>query len=206
MIGFVILLVLGAMAFAALALLGVGRALWSMAGAALMLGAAGYAWQGRPGLSASPARAGTRKIEIPAAMISLRERLLGKYTADTAYFVAADAMLRSGDPNSAALVMLGGVRKLPRSFIVWTGLGSMMAERDHQVSPAALIAFQQAARLAPEHPAPPFYLGLAYARSGDVARAERLWRRAIALSPEGASYRRDMATLLLLLERSAPRQ
>lgn len=202
MTGYLILLALGAAAFAVLALLGIARSLWSMAGAALMLGAAGYAWQGRPGLTASPAQPSAQRVAIPAAMVSLREQLLGKYTADAAYFVLAEGMLRVGDRDSAARVMLGGVNALPKSFILWTGLGSMLAERDRQVSPASLLAFRQAARLAPEHPAPLFYLGLAYARSGDPARAIRLWRRAIALSPERSTYRRDMAALLALLEQS----
>ncbi|WP_375287116.1 hypothetical protein [Sphingomonas sp.] len=42
--------------------------------------------------------------------------------------------------------------------------------------------------------------GLAYARSGELARTRVLWRRAVGLSPEGASYRRDIARLLAVVE------
>ncbi len=198
--GFVWLLVIGIAAAGVLWLLGVGRALWSLAGAALMLGAIGYSWQGRPFLAGSPARPDAVPGEVEPAMVDLRERLLGRYTADASYFVTADALIRAGDADSAARVMLGGVRALPRSFILWTGLGSMLVARDgDQVSPAALLAFQQAARLAPEHPAPPFYLGLAYARSGDFVRARALWRRALSLCPPEASYRKDIALLLAII-------
>ena len=201
--GYVWLALLGMAALAALWLFGVARSLWPAVGAALMLGAAGYAWQGRPTLTGTLARPDAESSAVEPALVDLRERLMGRFTQDTAYFVAADAMTRSGNRDAAATVMLAGVRKLPRSFIVWTGLGTTLAARDgEQVSPASLLAFQQAARLAPEHPAPPFYLGLAYARAGDAARAAGLWRRAITLSPESATYRRDMTMLLRVLEAS----
>jgi len=205
--GFFWFALIGVAAAAGLWRLGVARPLWPFAGAALMLGAIGYSVQGQPILEGSPTRPNITPGEVEPAMVDLRERLLGRYTADTAYFVAADAMTRAGELDAAARVMLSGVHKLPRSFILWTGLGSMLAQRDgNQVSPAALLAFQQAARLAPEHPAPPFYLGLAYARAGDFDRARILWRRAIALSPEGASYRGDIALLLAILEGSMVRE
>jgi Flp pilus assembly protein TadD len=70
-----------------------------------------------------------------------------------------------------------------------------------QMSPAAKLAFGRAFLLAPEHPAPPYYAGLAYVRAGDLPAARRLWLRAVALSPEGADYRRSIATQLLLLDR-----
>lgn len=200
--GFVALAIVGFAAFGALALLGVERRLWSLAGAALFLGASGYAWQGRPLLAASPARPQTNFTALDPAAIELRESLLGKYTTDAAYLTAADAMTRIGEPHAAARVMLGGVSKLPRSFILWTWLGvTLAADAGDQVSPPALAAFRQAERLAPEHPAPPFYLGMAYVRAGQFAAARRPWARALALSPAGTSYRRAIALRLTLLDR-----
>lgn len=201
--GFLWLALIGFAAAGGLWLLGVARAMWSLAGAALMLGAIGYSWQGRPFVAGSPARPDAVPGEVEPPMVELRDRLLGRYTADTSYFITSDALIRAGDADAAARVMMGGVRALPRSFIVWIGLGSTLATRDgDQVSPAALLAFQQAGRLAPEHPAPPFYLGLAYARSGDFVRARALWRRALALCPPDASYRKDIALLLAIVDGS----
>ena len=200
--GFVSLALVGAAAFAALVWLGVGRALWSLVGAALFLGAAGYAWQGRPLMPAAPARPARAAAAIDPAAIALRETLLGRYTADAAYLVAADAMTRAGDTRAAARVTMAGVRKLPRSFILWTWAGvTLAADAADQVTPPALLAFRQAARLAPEHPAPPFYTGMAYVRAGQFAQARTYWRRALALSPAGTSYRREIALRLALLER-----
>ena len=200
--GWIALALLAAGAFAALVLLRVDRLMWSLVGAALFLGAAGYAWQGRPTLAAAPAEPTLRASATDPAALALRESLLGKYTADTAYLVAADAMARVGDTGAAARAVLGGVAKLPRSFILWTWLGTTLADdAGDQVSPPALLAFRRAGQLAPEHPAPPFYLGMAYVRAGQFREARPYWARALALSPAGTSYRREIAMRLSLLDR-----
>lgn len=202
MSGFVVLAVIGALAFGAMVLLRLPRMLWSFAGAALFLGAAGYAWQGRPALAAAPARPATDPVAVEPEAVMFRERLMGRFTADAAYLIASDAMLRAGDRRAAARVVLGGVRAIPRSFILWTQLGTNLAMLDgNQMSPAAKLAFGRAFQLAPEHPAPPYYAGLAYIRAGDLPAARRLWLRAVTLSPDGADYRRSIATQLLLLDR-----
>lgn len=199
--GWVWLLVIGAAAFGALAALGTGRALWSTAASALMLGAAGYALQGRPtlpGKAAVPSVAGV----TDAATIDLRDRMLGRFSGDGAYLVASDAMSRAGDRGAAVQVILAGISKVPESVLLWTGLGNALVAHDGgQVSPPALFAFQQASRLSPKHPAPPFFLGEAYVRAGDFDSARRYWARALALTPPGASYRRDIAVRLMLLDR-----
>src|SRR3546814_6776767 len=65
LMGWVWLIVIGAAAAGALALLGVGRGLWSLVGAALMLGATGYALQGRPD---EPGRSEEHTSELQSLM------------------------------------------------------------------------------------------------------------------------------------------
>jgi hypothetical protein len=202
MSGFIALALVGALAFGAMVLLRLPRLLWSFAGAALFLGAAGYAWQGEPGRPAAPARPRADPVAIDPAEIALRERLMGRFTADHAYLIASDAMLRVGDRRAAARVTLGGVRKIPRSYILWTQLGSNLAMLDgDQMSPAAKLAFNRAMQLAPQHPAPPYYAGMAYVRANDLPAARAMWRRAVALSGAGTVYRRQIEGQLILLER-----
>ena len=199
--GFVAILLFGAAAFAVLARLGVARRLWSLVGAVLMLGAAGYAWQGRPLLPGAPREAGVRPIELDQGLIELRGDMFGRFYSDAAYLVAADALTRSGDPGAATNVILAGIRALPASPLLWTGLGDTYAIHDGgQVSPPALFAFRQAMRLSPRHPGPPFFLGLAYVRAGRFTEARRYWRRALALTPASAPYRPAIAVRLALLE------
>lgn len=200
--GLVWLLVLGLGAMGLLAVLGLGRSLWSFAGAALMLGATGYALQGSPMLPARPVAASARTVPEDPALIDLRDRMLGRYTLDAAYLTAADAMTRTGNAEAAIRVLLGGINRIPRSFALWTALGTAYATHDgNRVSPPARFAFEQAMRLAPAHPAPPFFLGLAHVRADEYAAARPLWARAVRLSPENASYRRDLALRLMLLDR-----
>lgn len=200
--GLLSLALLAAMAFVALALLGVGRTMWSLAGAALALGAIGYAWQGQPMLPAAPAATKQAIAPIDMEGLALRESLLGRYTADNAYITAADAMMRAGDPAAASRVVLSGIGRMPDSFILWTWAGvTLSAAAGGQLSPPALLAFRKAGQLAPNHPAPPFYLGLSYVRAGDFATARPLWARAVAMSTPGTQYRQEIAMRLALLDR-----
>lgn len=196
------LLALGLGAMAALAAFRPARPLWSLLGAALMLGATGYALQGSPMQPGRPATPNLAVAPEDPALLELRDAMLGRYTLDAAYLTAADAMTRTGDGESAIRVLLGGLDRIPKSFALWTALGSAMAAHDgNTLSPPARFAFEQAIRLAPRHPAPPFFLGLAHVRADDYAAARPYWARAAALSPEGASYRRGIDLRLALLDR-----
>ncbi|MEG3165114.1 hypothetical protein U1701_10955 [Sphingomonas sp. PB2P19] len=200
--GWVALAAIGAAAFGLLTLLKVDRLLWTMVGAALMLGGAGYALQGRPSLPANPVVTALAPSPVDGELTDLRDRMLERYTGAAAYLVAADAMTRAGDRRAAVQVLLGGLRVAPRSLVLWTGLGGALAAHDgNQVSPAALFAFQQAMRIAPRHPAPPFFLGLAYVRTGDLETARPYWARALSLTPPTVSYHDDIAIRLALLDR-----
>ncbi|MGU3390937.1 tetratricopeptide repeat protein [Sphingomonas sp. M1A8_2b] len=202
LMGWVWLGVIGAGAFALLAVLKVNRVLWTMVAAALMLGAAGYAWQGQPGLAGHSVSTGLAPTPDDGAMLELRDQMLERYTGAAAYLVAADAMTRIGDRRAAVQVLLGGIRVAPKSLVLWTGLANALTAHDaNQVSPPALFAFQQAMRLAPRHPAPPFFLGLAYVRAGEFATARPYWAKALALTPAGISYRGEIAARLALLDR-----
>ncbi len=200
--GWVWLAVLGAATLGAMVLLRLPRLAWTMVGAALMLGATGYALQGQPSMPARDARPDAIGIPDDPTLNDLRDRLFGRYTADGAYMVAADAMERIGERRAAVQAVLGGLRHYPTSAALWTQLGTAYSMHDGgQVSPPSLFAFQQAMRLAPLHPGPPFFLGLAYIRTGNFAEARRYWARALRLAPEGTSYRQDIGGRLLWLDR-----
>jgi cytochrome c-type biogenesis protein CcmH/NrfG len=200
--GWAALAAIGLAAAGLLAWLKVDRLLWTMVASALMLGAAGYALQGQPSLPAHPVVTARAPAPDDGELTDLRDRMLERYTGQAAYLVAADAMTRIGERRAAVRVLLGGIRVAPRSLVLWTGLGEALAAHDgNQMSPSALFAFQQAMRLAPRHPAPPFFLGLAYVRAGNLAAAQPYWARALALTPSTVSYHDDIAVRLALLNR-----
>jgi len=198
--GWIVLCLVGLVAGFALWIGGVARPLWSFAGATLMLGAAGYALQVGPSLPGHPVESFAEPIEVDPAMTQLRQSMLGALTADDAYLVAADAMTRSGDTRSAVLVVLGGIKRYPKSLTLWTGLGTELEQHDGTVSPATLFAFRHAMYLAPEHPAPPFFLGMAYIRAGQYAVARPYLARALTLTPARISYREPIAEQLRALD------
>ncbi len=198
--GWLLLAALVVVAFAALVLLRLPRLLWSMVGAALMLGAAGYAWQGRPTLPAQPARTDTTDAESIDGLVELRTQMFGRYGADGAYLTAADAMARSGSPRYEVQTILGGIRGAPKSAALWTALGDALSRHDRgQLSTPAKFAFDQAIRLAPREPGPRFFLGTAQVRATDFLGAERSWRQALALTAPTASYRPAIVERLSLL-------
>ena len=198
--GWLTLAILTLAAFGALVLLRVPRLLWTMVGAALMLGAAGYAWQGRPTLAAQYAKADTTDAESLDGLIQLRTQMFGRYGADGAYLTAADAMARSGSPRYEVQTILGGIKGAPRSAMLWTALGDALSRHDRgQLSAPARFAFDQAIRLAPREPGPRFFLGTAQVRATDFLAAERSWRQALALTAPTASYRGDIVERLSLL-------
>lgn len=197
-------LVFGGFALLALALLLLirfPRRFWTVPAMAVMLAGAGYAWQGQPGLPDRPAQGVTSVRPLDPDLIAAREGLFGRFNFDYSYFMAADAMARVGSPQRAATVMLGAVRKAPNDLGLWAGLGLALAEHDgDQISPAARYAFDRAEQLAPNHPGPPFYRGIALARSGDLAAARQAWGKALRLVPPTASYRNEMVGVMLKLD------
>lgn len=199
--GWLVFVGLAALAGVALWRLAFARALWMFAAAALMLAAAGYAWQGQPRIPAAPARPAADTPPVDDERIALRDAMFGRFGGDSAYAVAGDGMLRAGVPDAAVRAALGGIEQYPDSLMLWTELGSVLAIRDRSLSPAATFAFRRAAALNPAHPAPPFFLGLAQVRAGDFQAARQSWVRALALTPPSVRYRQDIATRLALLDR-----
>ena len=190
MTGWVMLAAIALFATAVLALLRFPRVLWTVAATGLTLGAAGYAWQGSPGVAGHPVAPDADQRDVDPGLIAMREALFGRFNLEDSYFRIADAMARSGDTRSAAQAMLGAVRKYPTDFALWTWFGVTLAARDNgMVSPSSRFAFERGVALAPQHPGPAFFYGLALAEGGQPAEARRYWVQAIALAPDKAPYK-----------------
>ena len=200
--GWVWLALIAAATFGFLWRFGVPRSLASFVAAALMLGAAGYALQGRPTLHGSPARASAKGGETDAELAKLRLDLFGRFTYAEPYFAMSDGLARAGDKAGAVKVLLGGVNSARDNAALWTALGTAYAEHDgNRLSPPARLAFDRALKIAPEHPGPPFFLGLALIREGRFQEARPWWARAYRLTPADASYREAIGLRLALLDR-----
>jgi cytochrome c-type biogenesis protein CcmH len=159
--------------------------------AALLLALAGYAWQGHPGFAGAPKAAPGRQQLPDSDFAKTREDMLGRFDQASAWLTIADGFQRRGDTRSAAELLQNAVHRSPDNADLWVGYGNaLVMHGGGMMSPAAQLAFQRAAALAPDHPAPRFFYGLALAQGGNYDAAERIWRELIANAPADAPYRR----------------
>jgi cytochrome c-type biogenesis protein CcmH len=190
MSGWVMFILLALLASVLLALIAFPRRLWMFAATALTLGATGYVVQGKPDLAGHPVANEHRQAEVDPDLLKLRDAMFGNFALNHPIFVTADALARGGDPKAAAEWILNGVGKYPNDAGGWAWLGLTLADRDGGiVSPSSRFAFDRAVKVAPKHPGPPFFLGYALIRSGQVAEARPYWARAVELTPANAEYR-----------------
>lgn len=199
MTGFLILL---GLAFVALALLrwrGVRGSLLTLAVAALLLGGAGYALQGRPGLGGSPAGglAATRHVPLAKA----RHILIGQFTKSEHWMIISDSYAARGETADAVGLVQSGLRAHPDDFSLWVGLGNALVDHAGIMTPAAEFAYARARTLAPWSPAPPFFHGLAMLRSGDRAAALAEWKALLASASAEADWRPLVEDGVAMLER-----
>ncbi len=155
--------------------------------AALMLGAAGYALQGRPELAGTPREGGLSRPAVP--LTEARQAMLGTFTAGERYLLIADSFARRGNTTEELGAIRAGLRERPDDLALRIGLANALVDHSQMITPAAELAFERARQVAPRHPAPLFFEGLARARSGDLERGLELFRAALALTPPGTSYR-----------------
>jgi cytochrome c-type biogenesis protein CcmH/NrfG len=143
-----------------------------------------------------------KAVEDAPDFVAVRDRMFGRFNFTWGSFARADAMTRAGAPDTAVRAMILTVRQAPGDVGAWTWLGIKLAENDgNQISPASKFAFERGIQLAPQHPGPPFFYGLALIREGKFAEARPYWAKAVALTPEKASYRAALAARLMLLDR-----
>lgn len=201
MMSWIALALIGATTAALLVVLRMPRIVWPLAGAALMLGAAGYALQGEPDVPSHPVAADAVKLPPGPGYKALRDTMFGRFGGESMYIGISDAALAGGDTDTAVSILTSGVDYAPSNAAMWTELGNAIALHDRGVvSPASLLAYRRAMQVAPKHPGPPLFLGLAYVRSGQFAAARPYWRRALALTPANASWRQEIVLRLARLD------
>jgi len=187
MSGWLIIALLFAVALGALWLLKVRGAFLMFAASAMLLGGAGYALQGNPDYAGSPRAATSAEPPIPLA--DIRHEFFGHFTGEESWLTISEALARTGDTEGAVNVLQNAVGKYPSNPQLWVGLGNALVDHAGGLTPASQFAFRRAAELAPGHPAPLFFMGLALARSGDRDGALALWKQILADAPANAGWR-----------------
>ena len=187
MMGFVFLLLLIALSLGALWLLRVRGAALTASAAALLLGGAGYAFQGRPGLPDAPAQGIDGRDFFP--LTQARHQFFGYFTPAEPWLRISEALARDGESADAVGILENAVKRYPGDAQLWVGLGNALVDHGRGLTPPAQLAYERAEQVTPGYPGPPFFYGLAKARSGDREGALKLWRGILATAPKDASWR-----------------
>jgi cytochrome c-type biogenesis protein CcmH len=193
-------LTLAAFALAVL-LLRLPREGFTLFGAALVFGLAGYAWQGSPGQPAAPKPAAPEAGEQGAAMVEGRAALFSRTLPPPNYLITSDAFARRGQFADAAALLQKGLRDNPDDLESWLALGmALVGHADGFVTPAAVQAFGRARAIDPGHPGAEYFLGYAYYQSGEVIAARNVWKGLIERSPADAPWREGLAAEVARLD------
>ena len=187
MIGFLILGLLMTLSLGALWLLRVRGAALTASAAALLLGGAGYALQGSPGIPGAPAQNTEGRDVFP--LTQARHAFFGQFTFAEPWLRMSEALARDGKSEDAVGLLQNAVKRYPGDPQLWIGLGNALVDQARGMTPAAELAYKRAEATAPGHPAAPFFYGLALARSGDREGALKLWNGILAKAPANASWR-----------------
>ena len=185
--GLVILLALMLLCIGALWLLRVRGAPLTAAAAALLLGGAGYALQGSPGIPGAPAEGMDGRDYFP--LTQARHAFFGEFTPAETWLRMSEALERDGQSEDAVGILVNAVKRYPGDPQLWIGLGNALVDHARGITPAAELAYKRAEAAVPGHPAAPFFYGLALARSGDREGALKLWNGILAKAPKDVSWR-----------------
>ena len=181
------------------------RSALELTAAALLIGVAGYAWQGTPGEPGTTIESRDKPGNLDPATVDSRKNMMGQFGNEAQWLDYADTMTRMGQTQLAVLAMRSGIRDNPKSPDLWIGLGNaLVAHGNGLVSPSAEFAFKRAAQLSPKHPGPPLFLGIALVQQGRTAEAAAMWRALLARSPQDAPWRADVENRLAAIEGATP--
>lgn len=190
-------LLIAALALVVLAVLVLGfrtpRSGWEAIASALVLGLAGYALQGHPGLAGQPHSAADKPNIFATTLVDERRQVVGATVQPSNWEMVADALMRHGDYAGAAELLRPAVEKDPKNSAAWLAMASaLVGHAEGSLSPAALYAFRKAEAADPAAPGPPMFLGLALAGSGQFDDARAIWVALLARSPADAPWRKDL--------------
>jgi cytochrome c-type biogenesis protein CcmH len=185
--GWLILFLLIAASLGLLWQLGVRGGLLTAGAAALLLGAAGYAFQGRPNLGGQPAHSGEGHDIFP--LTDARHAFFGHFTPAETWLRMSEALARDGKSEDAVGILQNAVQRYPGDPQLWISLGNALVDHARGLTPPAELAYKRAAEMAPGHPAAPFFYGLALARSGQPQAAVAIWQNILKTAPANAEWR-----------------
>ncbi|UOR15235.1 tetratricopeptide repeat protein [Qipengyuania aquimaris] len=193
---------LAAITFGAAAfLLKVGKGGWSLLGATLLFGLAGYGLQGSPGQPAAPGAFSAEQPVDGELLVTARREYFDSSQLPSRWIMTGDGFARRGDFEQAAGFYRSATEENPRDLEAWIALGIALVEHgEGNLTPAALYAFERAEALDASNGGARYFLGLSWLRAGQPLRTRELWIEALENAPEDATWRESLILRLLRLD------
>lgn len=187
---FLPIIVLAALAFAVgILALRLPNTVWTLFGAALLFGLAGYAMQGSPSQAGSPKLPQTGPADTGVVLVEARRELFGP-APPSRFVTVADGFARRGQFADAAGILRGSLDQRPDDPEAWLALANALVENaEGNLTPAAMYAFAQAEKRAPDSPGAGFFLGVALINAGRPLEARKLWANMLERAPAEAPWR-----------------
>ena len=192
-------ILLAALTFgAAVVLLRVRRTGWTLLGATLLFGLAGYALQGSPGLPSSPTLAAETQALDGNLLVSARREYFDTAQLPSRWILTGDGFARQGDFERAAGFYRSATQENPQDLEAWLALGIGLVEHaEGNLTPPALFAFERAQVLDETNGGARYFLGLSWLRVGEPERTLELWGEALTNAPEDAPWREPLALRIM---------
>lgn len=169
-------------------------------GAALLLGLAGYAWQGRPSLAGHEVKS-TSAFRFDERLAEKRRAIGERMGPASKWLILSDGIARQGNTEDAANVLLSGLKENPKDPDLWVGLGNaLLAHNAGRLSPAASHAYREALTLAPQSISASYFYGLALAQSDQFEAAKATWAELAQRLPENADLHAELVRNLGALD------
>ena len=166
------------------------KGLWQVAAAAVLLGMAGYALQGRPSLPPAPAQPLEASAAGETQLVDIRADMDESFGSAKRWLVTADSFAKQGDYPLSASYIKSGLRNEPQNADLWSALGlQLMLASEGQMSPPAVLAFDNARAIQPQHPAPYYFAGLARLFAGDLDGAILHWEKTVSVATPKAKWK-----------------
>lgn len=175
-----------------------GRPALMLVAAALFAAAAGYAWQGSPGMPGAPAESRAHAMRGDTLFATERLRFLNHYGETGMVLATADAFNRTGQDEAAVGLLRNSVLKHPADVDLRIGYAhALFVLAKGNLTPAVNLAFDRAAAVAkPGDPVVAYFRSLADLESGDAAAAEQGWQAIYVGLPTGSPWRVPLAQRL----------
>ena len=182
------------------------RSSWTLFGAALLFGLAGYAMQGSPDQPAAPRDAQVLDPQSGEAMVDARKEFYDEGVLPSRYVVTADGFTRRGQYRDAIDFLRNAVAENPNDSQAWVAMANALVEHANgTLSEAAEYAYARAKASEPDNAASDYFHGIALIRNSRFEDARELWASALEASPEDARYRADLAARLAALDQAIAR-